>query len=184
MRLVDSKEGWCSWSLHPQTDDDDDQSETTTVTGPTGGLGGPGGARGPPLGGQRRVLTLHVLRHDPVVEQAVVLHGALHRLHQEVVGGGAGGVRLALGLGAVGQAGQQEQQVVHVAQELLALARELEGGLVLQDAGGQAQQPRQPVVLDGPVLLVQDLTAGGGVKSWEVSGGRDPGEGGQRGRGV
>ena len=68
---------------------------------------------------------------------------------------------LALGLCAVSQAGQEEEQVVDVTQELLALAGELEGGLVLQDAGGETQEARQPVVLNGPILLVQDLTAGG-----------------------
>lgn len=107
------------------------------------------------------VLTLHVLRHDPVVQQPVVLHRALHRLHQQVVGGGPGGVRLALGLGAVRQAGQQEQEVVDVAQELLTLAGELEGGFVFEDAGGETQEAGQPVVLDRPVLLVQDLAADG-----------------------
>ena len=101
-----------------------------------------------------------MLRHDPVVEQPVVLHRALHRLHQQVVGGGSGSVRLALGLSAVRQAGQQEEEVVDVPQELLALPGELEGGLVLEDAGGQSQEAGQPVVLDRPVLLVQDLTAG------------------------
>lgn len=107
-------------------------------------------------------LTLHVLRHHPVVQQPVVLHRALHRLHQQVVGGGAGGVRLALGLCAVGQAGQQEEQVVDVAQELLALAGELEGRLVFEDAGGETQEAGEAVVLDRPVLLVQDLTAARG----------------------
>lgn len=107
-------------------------------------------------------LTLHVLRHHPVVQQPVVLHRALHRLHQQVVGGGAGGVRLALGLRAVGQAGQQEEQVVDVAQELLALAGELEGRLVFEDAGGETQEASEAVVLDRPVLLVQDLTAARG----------------------
>lgn len=110
-----------------------------------------------------------MLRHHPVVEQPVVLHRALHRLHQQVVGGGAGSVRLALGLRPVGQTGQQEEEVVHVAQELLALARELEGRLVLEDAGGQAQQAGQAVVLDGPVLLVQDLAAVCGQTGAEVA---------------
>lgn len=107
------------------------------------------------------VLTLHVLRHDPVVEQPVVLHRALHRLHQQVVGGGPGSVRLALGLSAVCQAGQEEEEVVDVTQELLTLAGELEGRFVFEDAGGETQEAGQPVVLDRPVLLVQDLTAGG-----------------------
>lgn len=107
------------------------------------------------------VLTLHVLRHDPVVEQPVVLHRALHRLHQQVVGGGPGSVRLALGLSAVCQAGQEEEEVVDVPQELLTLAGELEGRFVFEDAGGETQEAGQPVVLDRPVLLVQDLTAGG-----------------------
>lgn len=101
-----------------------------------------------------------MLGHDPVVKQSVVLHRALHRLHQEVVGGGAGRMRLALGLGAVGQAGKEEEQVVDITQELLALSGELEGGLVFEDAGGEAQEAREAVVLDGAVLLVQDLTAG------------------------
>lgn len=48
---------------------------------------------------------------------------------------------------------------MHVTQELLALTRELEGRLVLEDTGGKAQQAGQAVVLDGPVLLVQDLAA-------------------------
>lgn len=106
-----------------------------------------------------RALTLHVLRHDPVVQQAVVVGRALDRLYQQVVGGGAGGVRLALGLRTVGQAGQQEEEVVHVPQEVLALARELERGLVLEDAGRQPQQTSQAVILDAAVLLVQHLAA-------------------------
>ena len=80
-------------------------------------------------------------------------------------------MRLALGLGAVGQAGQQEQQVVDVAQELLALAGELEGGLVLQDAGGKAQEAREAVVLNGPVLLVQELSPGEGGGGGGAGGG-------------
>lgn len=69
-------------------------------------------------------------------------------------------MRLALGLGAVSQAGKEEEQVVDITQELLALSGELEGGLVFEDAGGEAQEARETVVLDGAVLLVQDLTAG------------------------
>lgn len=107
------------------------------------------------------VLTLHVLWHHPVVEQPVVLHRALHRLHQQVVGGGAGSVGFAFGLSAVGQAGQQEEEVVDIPQELLTLAGELEGRFVFEDAGGETQESGEPVVLDRPVLLVQDLTAGG-----------------------
>ena len=103
-----------------------------------------------------------MLGHDPVVQQPVVVQRALDHLHQQVVGGGAGGVRLALGLPAVLEAGQQEEQVVRVAQELLALARELERRLVLEHAGGQPQEPRQAVVLDSAVLLVQDLTTAAG----------------------
>lgn len=48
---------------------------------------------------------------------------------------------------------------MHIAQELLSLTGELEGRLMLEDAGGQAQQARQAVVLDGSILLVQNLTA-------------------------
>lgn len=107
------------------------------------------------------VLTLHVLWHHPVVEQPVVLHRALHRLHQQVVGGGAGSVGFAFGLSAVGQAGQQEEEVVDVPQELLTLAGELEWRFVFEDAGCETQESGEPVVLDRPVLLVQDLTAGG-----------------------
>lgn len=102
-----------------------------------------------------------MLRHDPVVQEPVVLHRALHRLHQQVVGGGPGGVGFAFGLSAVGEAGQEEEQVVDVTQELLALAGELEGRFVFEDAGGETQEAGQSVVLDGPVLLVQDLAAEG-----------------------
>lgn len=102
-----------------------------------------------------------MLGHDPVVEQPVVLHRALHRLHQQVVGGGSGGVGFALGLRAIGQAGEEKEEVVDVPEELLPLAGKLEGRFVLEDAGGQTQKARQPVVLDGPVLLVQDLTTAG-----------------------
>lgn len=109
------------------------------------------GSEGP---SQTSVLTLHVLRHHPVVQQPVVLHGALHRLHQQVVGCSTGRVGFALGLGTVGEAGQQEQEVVNVAEELLTLTGEFEGRLVLEDAGGQTQQARQTIVLDGPILLV------------------------------
>lgn len=77
-------------------------------------------------------------------------------------------MRLAFGLSAVGQAGQEEEEVVDVPQELLTLAGELEGRLVFEDAGGETQEARQPVVLDRPVLLVQDLTAGGERRSWRV----------------
>lgn len=69
-------------------------------------------------------------------------------------------MRLALGLSAVGQAGEEEEEVVDVAQELLPLAGELEGRFVFEHAGGETQEAGQTVVLDGPVLLVQDLTAG------------------------
>lgn len=110
-----------------------------------------------------------MLRHHPVVQEPVVLHRALHRLHQQVVGGGPGGVGFALGLSAVGQAGQEEEEVVDVAQELLPLAGELEGRLVLEDAGGETQEARQPVVLDRPVLLVQDLAAEGGPEESQKS---------------
>lgn len=106
------------------------------------------------------ILTLHVLRHDPVVEQPVVLHRALHHLNQQVVGGRPCRVGLALGLSPVGQAGQEEEEVVDVPQKLLSLAGELKRRLVLEDAGGETQEARQPVVLDVPVLLVQDLPAG------------------------
>lgn len=58
---------------------------------------------------------------------------------------------------------------MHVTQELLALARELEGRLVLKDTGGQTQQAGQAVVLDGPVLLVQDLAAVCGQTRAEVA---------------
>lgn len=94
------------------------------------------------------------------MEEPVVLHRALHRLHQQVVGGRPGRVRLALGLSAVGQTGQQEEQVVDVPQELLALAGELEGRLVFEDAGGETQEAGEAVVLGQAVLLVQDLPAG------------------------
>lgn len=60
------------------------------------------------------ILTLHVLRHDPVVEQSVVLHRALHSLYQQVVGSGSGSVGLALGLSAVSKAGEEEKEVVDV----------------------------------------------------------------------
>lgn len=102
-------------------------------------------------------LTLHVLRHDPVVQQPVVLHRALHHLHQQVVRRGAGRRTLAFGLLSVLQARQEEEQVVRVSQELLTLPRKLERRLVLQDAGGQPQETREAVVLNGPVLLVQNL---------------------------
>ncbi len=107
-------------------------------------------------------LTLHVLWHDPVVQQSVVLHRTLHHLHQQVVGCGAGRGTLAFGLLSVLQAGQQEQQVIRVPEELLTLPRKLKGRLVLQDAGGQTQETRQTVVLDRPVLLVQNLTTARG----------------------
>lgn len=105
------------------------------------------------------VLTLHVLRHDPVVEEPVVLHGALHRLHQQVIGCGPGGMRLALGLSSVCQARQQEQEVVDVTQELLTLTGKLEGGLMFEDTGGKTKESSQPVIFDRSVLLIKDLTA-------------------------
>lgn len=66
-------------------------------------------------------VTLHVLSHDPVVQQSVVLHRALEHLSEQVVGGGAGSVALTLGLQAIGEAGQQEEHVVDITQELLTL---------------------------------------------------------------
>lgn len=107
------------------------------------------------------IFTLHVLWHDPVVEKSVVLHRALHRLHQQVVGGGPGCVGLALGLSAVGEAGQEEEEVVDVSQKLLPFAGELEGRFVFEDAGGETQEAGESVVLDRPILLVQDLSARG-----------------------
>lgn len=95
------------------------------------------------------------------MEKSVVLHRALHRLHQQVVGGSPGCVGFALGLSAVGEAGQEEEEVVDVAQELLPLAGELEGRLVFEDAGGETQEAGESVVFDRPVLLVQDLSARG-----------------------
>lgn len=63
-----------------------------------------------------------MLGHDPVVEQSVVVHRAFEHLSKQVVGGGAGRVTLTLGLQAVGEAGQQKEHVVDIAQELLTLA--------------------------------------------------------------
>lgn len=65
------------------------------------------------------LLTLHVLCHDPVVEQPVVFHRALHHFHQQVVSSSPGGVGFALWLLSVLQTGQQEQEVEDVSQELL-----------------------------------------------------------------
>lgn len=78
---------------------------------------------------------------------------------------------LAFGLSAVGQTWQQEEEVVDVPQELLTLTGELEGGLVFEDAGGETQEAGQPVVLDRPVLLIQDLTAGGERNTEVMAGG-------------
>lgn len=71
------------------------------------------------------------------MEKSVVLHRALHRLHQQVIGSGPGSVGLALGLSTVGEAGQEEEEVVDVPQELLPFAGEFEGRLVFEDAGGE-----------------------------------------------
>lgn len=94
------------------------------------------------------------------MEQPVVLHRALHRLHQQVVGGGPGSVGLAFRLSTVRKAGEEEEEVVDIPQELLTFTGEFEGRLVFKDAGGETEEAGEPVVLDGPVLLVQDLTAG------------------------
>lgn len=68
---------------------------------------------------------------------------------------------LAFGLSAVCQAGQEEEEVVDVPQELLTLAGKLERRFVFENAGGETQEASETVVLDCPVLLVQDLTASG-----------------------
>lgn len=68
---------------------------------------------------------------------------------------------LAFGLSTICQAGKEEEEVVYVPQEFLTLAGELERRFVFEDAGGEAQESGQPIVLDRTVLLVQDLTAGG-----------------------
>lgn len=66
----------------------------------------------------------------------------------------------ALGLGTVNKTREEEEEVVDVSQKLLPLTGELEGRFVFEDAGGETQEAGQAIILNCPILLVQDLTAG------------------------
>lgn len=66
-----------------------------------------------------KVLTLHMLCHNPVVEQPVVFHGALHHFYQQVVSSSPWGMRLAFWLLSIFQTWQQEQKIEDVSQKLL-----------------------------------------------------------------
>lgn len=107
-----------------------------------------------------KLFTLHVLRHDPIMEQPIVFYRALHCLHQQIIGGGPCSVGLALGLSTVNQTGEEEEEVVDIPQKLLPLTGELKRRLVFEDAGGKTKEPCQAIVFDCSILLVQDLTAG------------------------